>query len=157
MFFILIHGWDGTGYQRFLSITRADLDGWTWAQAREWLTGPVAIALALMGVVLIPWLLGLTVRWLREGAQARASVPPSGAGVFASVFAMLTLVTPLLALGLSFAVRELGIGGLVIYAALAWAVALRKGGLLHRHFLSLVPGATTAESPAVIQPLARAS
>ena len=28
MFFILVHGWDGRGYQRFFSYTRADFLAW---------------------------------------------------------------------------------------------------------------------------------
>jgi hypothetical protein len=73
MFFILVHGWDGTGYRRFFSPTRADYDGWATGTAagavRSWLTSDVALTLYGMGVVLIPVLLGITARWHAAGVR----------------------------------------------------------------------------------------
>jgi len=67
VFFILVHGWDGTGYQRFFSATAADFANWEAAEplqhVRSWLTSDVALTLYGMGVVLVPLLLGLCVRW----------------------------------------------------------------------------------------------
>ncbi len=132
MFFILVHGWDGSGYQRFFSPTRADLDGWTWATAARWLTCDVAITLAVMGVVLIPWLIGICVRWLRRDR----AISPVGLG--ASVLGLLLLGVPALAISLSLAIRQLGaIGGTLAWLGLTWLVCLRRGGLLHRHCASL--------------------
>lgn len=145
MFFILVHGWDGSGYQRFFSPTRADLDGWTWATAQRWLTCDVAITLAVMGIVLVPWLVGLSVSWLREGVRARSGVSPSAFGLGASVLALLVLVIPALATSLSLTIRQLGpLLGTAAWAALAWLIVLRKNGLLHRHFSSLHYGRWTA-------------
>ena len=134
MFFILVHGWDGSGYQRFFSPTRAALDGWTWQTAVGWLTSDVAITLAVMGVVLVPWLVGLTVCWLREGQRA----PANAVGLGASVLALLILIVPALAISLSLTVRQLGpVLGTPAWLAAAWLIALRKNGLLHWHFVRL--------------------
>jgi len=54
MFFILVHGWDGSGYQRFFSPTSADLPGWTWNTALRWLNCPVAHTLEVEGLFIVP-------------------------------------------------------------------------------------------------------
>lgn len=143
MFFILVHGWDGTGYQRFFSPTRADLDGWTWATARTWLTSDVAITLALMGVVLVPWLVGLSAAWLREGHGAKG-----GRAIRLSILGLLLLAVPALAITLSVSIRQLGaLPGTAAWLAAAWLIAFRKNGLLHRHAAALVPNLVVAEPP----------
>ncbi len=68
-FFILIHGWDGQGYQRFLSPDRAAFENWSWSTAATWLTSDVALTLYGMGIILLPVLGGMTVSWLRNGAR----------------------------------------------------------------------------------------
>ena len=77
MFFVLVHGWDGKGYQRFFSPTHEDFMAWDgdWA---SWFTSDVALTLAAMGLVLVPLLVGMQVSWLREaGTRARAAPPAS--------------------------------------------------------------------------------
>lgn len=134
MFFILVHGWDGTGYQRFLSPTREALDGWTWATGQAWLTSDVAFTLEAMGVVLIPWLMGLTVRWLRQGAARRSSP----ALLFTSVLAMLVIGLPALAIASSALVRLLGPAlGALASVALLIGTCLPRVGPLRLHFESL--------------------
>lgn len=147
MFFILVHGWDGSGYQRFLSPTREALDGWTWATGQAWLTSDVAFTLEAMGVVLIPWLIGMTVAWLRIGAPRLSRI---GAG--ASVLALLILGVPALAIASSLMVRAGGpiagtIGTLVLFAALC----APKYGLLRKHCESL--GFVVANESAAVAPL----
>lgn len=75
MFFILVHGWDGTGYQRFFSATRDDFLGWGQKPWTDWLSSDVAIALYVMGVFLIPVMLHWIQRWMSEGyaLDSRAS------------------------------------------------------------------------------------
>lgn len=74
MFFVLVHGWDGKGYQRFFSPTHEDFLAWDgdWS---AWFTSDVALTLAAMGVVLVPLLVGMQVSWLRAG-QRRAGIQP---------------------------------------------------------------------------------
>jgi hypothetical protein len=71
MFFILVHGWDGTGYQRFFSSRPEQLVDWHWGRVLEFLRSDVALTLYAMGVVLIPIVLGWTSEWLRTGALLR--------------------------------------------------------------------------------------
>lgn len=73
MFFILVHGWDGRGYQRFFSPTRAAFqDGWTWSTALEWFSSDVALTLYGMGVILLPVLFGMMSAWIRAGLSEHA-------------------------------------------------------------------------------------
>lgn len=142
MFFILVHGWDGSGYRRFFSPTPANLDGWTWSTAARWLTSDVAITLAVMGVVLIPWLIGVTTSWLRRDRAV------SALGLGASVLALLLLIVPALAISLSLAIRQLGPWvGTLAWCAAAWLLCLRPRGLLERHCASLVGKSGAATEP----------
>ena len=56
MFFVLVYGWDGTGYQRFFSPSVASLHGWSWHTALDWMSSDVAITLYAMGAIMIPLL-----------------------------------------------------------------------------------------------------
>lgn len=147
MFFILVHGWDGTGYQRFLSPTREALIGWTWSTGAAWVTSDVAITLMVMGVVLIPWLVGLSVSWLRAGT----STSPVALG--ASVLLSLVLGVPAIAIASSVAVRALGpvLGALATVALFALLCAPRFG-LLRLHFESL-GFKSSAAAPSFSQPV----
>jgi hypothetical protein len=139
MFFILVHGWDGRGYQRFFSFTRADFLAWhgDWI---GWLTSPVAFTLYGMGVVLVPTILYLTASWITaaEEPSARRSK---------LVVALLGL-TVVFGCGLgsailcSLAIHALGwIAGSLIFAAVLWLIALRPGGIYRRLFALLFPSA----------------
>jgi hypothetical protein len=74
MFFILVHGWDGRGYQRFFSADRAVFQSWphepsfadALGRAGRWLTSPVALTLAGMSVIVVV-LLWIMAAWLTEG------------------------------------------------------------------------------------------
>ena len=74
MFFILVHGWDGRGYQRFFSANRSVFESWphnpsfadALSRAGQWLTSPVALTLAGMSVIVVALLWIMSV-WLREG------------------------------------------------------------------------------------------
>jgi len=73
MFFILLYGWDGTGWQRFLYDP-------TFNQGKLWqpglhdgpgfLVSNVALTLYAMGVIIIPLMLIPISRWVRDGALA---------------------------------------------------------------------------------------
>ena len=146
MFFILVHGWDGSGYRRFFSPTLADLDGWTWSTAARWLTSDVALTLGVMGIVLVPWLVGITGHWLRDGRRDRAT--PSRIGVGASVLALLLLVIPALAISLSVSIRQLGpLAGTLAWSAISWLLVFRRNALLSRHCQMLVGSGPTPAQP----------
>lgn len=74
MFFLLVHGWDGRGYQRFFSADKEAFQAWpanpTASEALDrlasWLISPVAFTLAAMSVIVIV-LLWVMLDSLREG------------------------------------------------------------------------------------------
>ena len=137
-FFILVHGWDGTGYRRFFSATREALDGWTWATARAWTGSGVAALVGAMLAVFVPWNLGLAVPWLRAGARERGLEPPRPAPLALSLLALQLVAIPLLAVASSLLVRWLGPwGGGLATAVLLAAMTAPQVGPLRRHFESL--------------------
>ncbi len=70
MFFILIYGWDGTGWQRFLYDASMH-QGKLWSpglyDGAAFLTSHVAFTLYGMGIIIGPFLLYPMIRWMREG------------------------------------------------------------------------------------------
>lgn len=66
-FFILVNGWDKTGYQRFLSKDRAAFDDWKWSNVFGWLNSDVMTILLTYGVAFMPLLIGGMYRWLAKG------------------------------------------------------------------------------------------
>ena len=125
MFFILVHGWDGKGYQRFFSATHSDFVSWhgDWT---AWLSSDVALTLLAMGVVLVPTLLSAVASWHRDG-YALAPAGTRQPGIARIV--VLSLAT-VFAAGLGLAVAS----SLVIHAfgtpGIPAAVLLVGGALL---------------------------
>ncbi|HHO52175.1 MAG TPA: hypothetical protein ENK18_15195 [Deltaproteobacteria bacterium] len=144
MFFILVHGWDGTGYMRFFSARPGQLADWSWASAGAWMVSDVGLSLGAIGLVFIPALLALMVRNLRPHHSA------SAATLVVSILGMNVVVMPLMAVLASLCVRALGpLGGLLAFAAGAWLLLLRPGALLHRHcsYLMGLEPLTAVEGP----------
>jgi hypothetical protein len=93
MFFILVHGWDGTGYQRFFSATRAQFEAWSGpGQVLTFLGSDVAFGLYGLGVFFLPPLLFLKGSWLADGHRLVSGRIRSRAGLAAqalvAVFAL---------------------------------------------------------------------
>jgi hypothetical protein len=100
MFFILLYGWDGLGYDRFLY----DRDMWPGSPA--WNAGAsgaqinaitslvrhlgssVAMTLYIDGIYLLPPYFYLMAKWLREGASSKNIKPPSSLNVILTVLAI---------------------------------------------------------------------
>ena len=78
MFFILLYGWDGTGWQRFLYDATMH-DGVLWSPGMHdglgFLTSHVCFTLLGMGVVLVPALGLPMIAWIRKGGFEDESVP----------------------------------------------------------------------------------
>jgi hypothetical protein len=136
MFFILVHGWDGAGYRRFFSATKADFLAWQPSNVLHWFQSNVAIALYLMGIVLIPVLMGLMSRWLVEGAKEDPECSQSNLCHITAVRRILTLIfgaglgTAIIA---SLFIHLLGwIFGTAIFFVLAYLILLRPKGLLSK-------------------------
>jgi hypothetical protein len=94
MFLILVHGWDGKGYQRFFSEDRATFLQWTPAHIPTWLTSPVALTLGVMGLVLIPVMLAWMLRFAREGARVAGHARQLQASMGEYLVLLLTLAQP---------------------------------------------------------------
>jgi len=147
MFFILVHGWDGTGYMRFFSSTREELSGWSWATAQRWLGGDIARSLMIMGVVVVPVMFWLMVRDLTRGYRLSGEVRSEDAarlgrlGLAVSLLAALVVGALGAAILASAAIRYLGpFLGIPAFAALVYVVGLRRGSVFHRHFRHVVHG-----------------
>lgn len=137
MFFILVHGWDGSGYKRFLSATKDDFLNWDNGNITEWLSSDVALTLLVMGAVLLPVMFWMQYRWFATGLTAAdAEVRQGSIGALGFVVVMLLsgVVLPLImAIAASLLVHLLGwVIGLAAFAAVAWLVVLRRGGLACR-------------------------
>ncbi|MFE9404909.1 hypothetical protein ACFYNY_24690 [Streptomyces sp. NPDC006530] len=146
VFFVLIHGWDGTGLHRFLApapqaeYSKAPLP--SWAELAIWLRSPVPPTLLAMGLVLVPSLLWLNTRSYTQGLRRLAPVtPPRRLPGLLAVSRILLVILgpcPALALAAGLAITEWGVvlGG-VLWAACA-AVLLRPQGALAAHCRRLV-------------------
>ncbi|EMK00035.1 hypothetical protein [Leptospira sp. B5-022] len=128
MFFILVHGWDGTGYKRFFSESVEQFQtNWTWGTAINWLTSDVAITLYAMGVILIPVLIVSLLRIEKEGwvlgGSGEFSVRKSPSGLTSTIAFLATVFVGALGFAIisSVILHQLGwilgaiVSGLVIY------------------------------------------
>jgi len=78
MFFILAHGWDGWGFDRFFyDQTMNNNIAWSagLGDIFTWVTSSVAITLYVMGILILPPMFYFSVKWLREGTLKDDSVP----------------------------------------------------------------------------------
>lgn len=147
VFFVLFHGWDGTGIHRFLAsapqaeFSRALVP--SWAEFTTWLCSPVAVTLLVMGLLLIPPLLWLNARAHTRGLRARSDGSASRRqlpGLRAVGHVVLVILGPCLGLALAarLAAAELG----VLLGGTLWATAaatvLRPGGALADHCQRIV-------------------
>jgi hypothetical protein len=76
--FILVNGWDKTGYKRFFSRNREAFDDWKWTNVFGWLTSDVVRILAAYGAVFIPLMLYWVSKWLVEGYELEGIEIPEG-------------------------------------------------------------------------------
>ncbi|MER0443574.1 hypothetical protein ABR738_03155 [Streptomyces sp. Edi4] len=147
VFFVLLHGWDGTGIHRFLApapreqFSRAQLPSRT--ELATWLHSPIAATLLAMGLVLMPAMFCLNARaHIRDDSSRRPVAAPARwtPGVRLVTHATLIALGPCLALALSarLAVSELGaLPGGTLWAAAA-AALLRPRGALATHCRKMV-------------------
>jgi len=152
-FFILVHGWDGTGYQRFFSFTQADFHSWSWANAKVWLTCPVALTLLFWGIFLVPWLGIMSARWVVDGYNydgvdveraKKASLTSVCIGFLKLIFIHglgSAIAASLVIHGAEKLTGSFVLGwvlGVPAFALLAYFLLLRRGGLFYRFADSMV-------------------
>lgn len=144
MFFILVHGWDGRGYQRFFSADREVFESWprdpsvgeAVERAGRWLTSPVALSLAGMSVIVVV-LLWIMAAWFKEGHRlAERHDVPSTATAIPTVLAFVFVGALGSAIVASVLIHLLGwwIGVPVAALGIALAVVRPKTGLAYLFF-----------------------
>ncbi|HCT79628.1 MAG TPA: hypothetical protein DGG94_00885 [Micromonosporaceae bacterium] len=147
MFFILVHGWDGRGYQRFFSASRDVFATWPanptvadgFSRAGDWLTSPVALTLYGMGAVLIPAMIAPMLTWIRAGHR-EAGVQRSAVLLVGLVFVAILGVTLGAAIVASVLIHQLGWWlGVPAVALLMWLLIVRRrNGLAYLVFRPLM-------------------
>lgn len=143
MFFILVHGWDGMGYQRFFYSC-----SW-WGGAREctpWTPGtytvlkwiflsPVALTLYAMGLVMLPVLFFWMSDWVKRGYELgdvdrKLALETTQMDIVKAIARLIFLHTLGAAIVASLLIRYLTWpGGIAVFAVLAYIIMLRRGGL----------------------------
>lgn len=151
MFFMVAYGWDGTGYQRYFSITRADFLNWSWDNARAWSASDVAVAVNVFTVLMVPLLFYLLSSWFKEGYAyshrdgARSTQShPSRLSIAFWIALLIVGVALGAAIAISVLMQYVGVVlGLVIAGGMISALSVRQWGLLHVLYrrLSIAPGA----------------
>ena len=138
MFFILVHGWDGTGYKRFfypgtIDQWRANIE----IPIYRFFFSDVALTLYAMGVLLLPAMFWFLSRWIMEGYK-EANVDLQGADnpTHWSLAKNILYIVLVLTLGSVVAASVLihlfgGVVGTLIFLPLFYLFALRKGGFIH--------------------------
>jgi hypothetical protein len=99
MFFVLVHGWDGRGYQRFFSADQETFHSWpadpslgeALDRVGSWLTSPVALTLAAMSVIVVV-MLWVMLDSMREGFRAAGVNQPSALILLAAMLATVFVV-----------------------------------------------------------------
>ncbi|MFE7774892.1 hypothetical protein ACFU5O_13485 [Streptomyces sp. NPDC057445] len=148
MFFILVHGWDGRGYQRFFSADRKSFATWphspgmgeALSRVGDWLVSPVALTLYGMGAVLVPVMLAVMVRWLRAGErEAGTDETPGRIRVLAAVLGAVFGVALGSAVASSVLIHWLGWWlGVPASALLIAVLVVRRGTGVAYHFFGLL-------------------
>jgi hypothetical protein len=153
-FFILVFGWDGTGWDRFLY--DATITGIPWTQGANlglaWFGSNVAITLYILGVVFLTPHFYICGKWavdgLRSDPAVKGKVPEKGVKPYLTIF-----VGALIAVGMSFlmvlASAAIGWGlmsvglkpeiiagliGAAIVIVPVYFFALRRGMIFHKIF-----------------------
>ena len=142
MFFILVHGWDGTGYQRFFycgTNWAGEFTPWvkgtfSFSTPFTWLVSPVAITLDIMGVILILWMNMFIVEGdaLEQTQGTTYEVQPLSPLMFAKVVLIGVVGAAIVA---SILIHLLGwVIGSVVFGIAAYVGFIRENELLYNLF-----------------------
>ncbi|TGL61127.1 hypothetical protein [Leptospira sarikeiensis] len=145
MFFILVHGWDGTGYKRFFSESVEQFHSWSWGTAANWLLSDVAITLYVMGVILVPVLIVSLLKIEKEGwelgGSGEFSVKKSPSSIVSTIAFLATVFVGALGFAIisSLILHQFGwILGTILSGVVIYVFGISKFGLfpiLYRNVL----------------------
>ncbi len=144
LFFILVHGWDGTGCQRFFSATKTEFVNWNITNAFRWLISDVALTLYLFGVIMIPLMLYMMSSWfLTARDQSKINSKDDEHREKWDITKLILFIilggTLVMAIAASILVRLFDWWiGLAVFGILAYVAALRKGGYVHKWAVKLL-------------------
>ena len=146
MFFILFHGWDGSGYDRFYyspmawdgSVTPWVAGQFTMGRVIQFFVSPVGATLGVMGIIMFPPFF----RWMKALEKEAFSVAAAnGSDLYhlAKTKRSWPRIIGIYSLGgavvASFAIRYFGaIAGTLVFGFIFYLVALRKGSFCYREF-----------------------
>ncbi|KPA18857.1 conserved hypothetical protein, membrane [Candidatus Magnetomorum sp. HK-1] len=123
MFFVLVHGWDGLGWQRFLYDPTV-LNNQLWEPGQHmgltFLWSNVAFTLYVMGIFVIPFMIIPMSKWIIEGAQNSPEVRSTD------------IPESIQEIGITFLKLVLGcsLGGAIITSIVIYIIRLITGNLL---------------------------
>lgn len=144
MFFLLVNGWDKTGWHRFFSEDRADFKAWSSQsaidQVTSWLTSEVALTLYAMGAILIPAMALIMNRSMALGYRIGGEYQPNRKPVGATLITATTVAILLSGVPAAIVAHQLilwlgWVLGAVASAAVIFVVLLwQRTGLLFRGY-----------------------
>jgi len=133
MFFILVHGWDGSGYRRFFSSTPEKFQSWKSTNVSEWFSSDVAVTLYVMGIFLIPALLVAVSGWIKNGCDRESKIDEEEGGEIGRVRIMALFLVSVFVCSLgsaiicSLLIRATGwIVGIILFAVFARFLLIGK-------------------------------
>ncbi|HUX98060.1 MAG TPA: hypothetical protein VMV49_00775 [Candidatus Deferrimicrobium sp.] len=152
-FFILIYGWDGTGWQRFTWDATVMLVPWTpgATMGLAWLGSNVAITLYILGAVFLPPYFYFATKWAVDGLRAdpemkdkvakEGIMPHIRVSLLALIGVGLTFLLALASAALGWAFIALTgspllglVLGIAIVAIATYFLGIRKGMPIHKLF-----------------------
>lgn len=144
MFFLLVNGWDKTGWHRFFSEDRADFQAWASQpsidQVTGWLTSDVALTLYAMGLILIPAMAAIMIRSVGSGYRIGGAYAPNRKPLAVPLKVVATAAVLLSGVPAAIVAHNLivalgWIGGSLTSAAIIFVVLLwTRTGLLYRGY-----------------------
>jgi hypothetical protein len=157
MFFVLVHGWDGRGYQRFFSADQETFYAWPVDPSLEealhrvgsWLTSPVALTLAGMSVIVVV-MLWVMLDSMREGFRSAGVDQPGALILLAAMLATVFVVCLLSAIVASVLIHLTGwlIGAALAAVAIFFGAVWPRTGVVYRLYgLLRLADAPAQESP----------
>lgn len=134
--FMLVNGWDKTGYQRFFSVTKEEFLNWEWSNVFSFLTSNLFLTVVILFGIGGPLLFYWFTKWMKEGYTASEEVDGGRAERTGRVKIAALLLVGVLGSALAFAliasllIGGLGwIGGILAFIPIFYLAGLSRWGI----------------------------